>query len=235
MNIPLGEHGLFVVLEGIDGSGTTTVGKRLCEAIGEDPRFPDTLYDFEPTDRPAGALIRQFLTRQAKVNGKVWTPPPETMAMLFSADRVDHSRNVIEPGVQAGKVVISDRYYYSTLAYQSLTSVHPQDETLGWLLELNKYSLEPDIVFVLNVGCDIAAKRRDCREKEEEEYEQDSLQEKLALFYQELPYMFSQQMVYEAPGKRFVHIDSELPVEDVVSACMLEFERTHQQKCGGAL
>lgn len=235
MKESLNDRGLFVVLEGIDGAGTTTVGKKLCEMISADPRFPKAIYDFEPTDRPAGALIRQFLTRQTKVNGKPWTPPPETMAMLFSADRVDHSRNIIEPGVEAGKVVISDRYYYSTLAYQSLTSKHPQDETLGWLLELSKYSMEPDVVMVFNVGCDVAASRRDCREKAEEEYEQNSLQEKLALFYQELPYMFSQQMVYKAPGKRFVHIDSELSVEDVVTACMIEFERTYNQRHGGVL
>ena len=104
----------FVVIEGLDGAGTTTqaalLGKRL-EAAG----IPH-ITTKEPTDGPIGRLIRQALRKEISL-------PSEALAMLYAADRADHLYG--EDGVMGhldnGELVVSDRYFYSSIAYQGLT------------------------------------------------------------------------------------------------------------------
>jgi dTMP kinase len=111
--------GRFVVLEGIDGSGTTTQVARLAERLRT--MHVPVRATREPSDGPVGVLIRQVLTGRVIVPGGR-SPGWATMALLFAADRMDHVESEIAPFTAGGGVIVSDRYDASSLAYQSISS-----------------------------------------------------------------------------------------------------------------
>ena len=132
--------GLFIVLEGIDGAGHSTHAQRLKEWL--ETGFPKlkgkVILTREPTDGPIGSLIRAALRGEFKIG-------PRALALLFTADRLEHVRTLIEPRLKEGYVVISDRYYLSTLAYQSASGVD-----LEWLMALNADCPRPDLTILLD-------------------------------------------------------------------------------------
>lgn len=101
--------GLFIVLEGVDGAGTTTHTKLLAASLGA--RGLPVHTTREPSDGPIGVMIRQILTGRLVVPGMNGPRPPtwKTMALLFAADRADHVEAEIEPNLRDGVTVISDR------------------------------------------------------------------------------------------------------------------------------
>src|SRR6202044_560237 len=130
-------RGRFVVLEGIDGAGTTTQAARLTDRL-RSLRVP-VRATREPSDGPVGTLVRQVLTgRLVSPDGKA--PGWATMALLFAADRMDHVEAEIEPFVADGGVIVSDRYDASSLAYQSVMSGHDKNAAVEWIRTLNKHA-----------------------------------------------------------------------------------------------
>jgi dTMP kinase len=104
----------FIVLEGLDGSGTSTQLQMLAERLGREGTAHCATW--EPTDGPVGALLRSVLARDTKAH-------PRTIAMLYAADRNEHvfsPQTGIEARTRRGELVISDRYLFSSLAYQSI-------------------------------------------------------------------------------------------------------------------
>ena len=174
--------GVFVVLEGVDGSGSTTATRLLGAALRE--RGLTTLETCEPSDGPIGALIRQVL--QHKVPSPSGSGPRSfdwtTLALLFAADRRDHLDQKVIPALQAGSVVISDRYYLSSLAYQSVTAPGGR-EVVPWIRELNAKALRPDLTVVIDVPAAVAEERRRSRGGPEELFEKRELQQKLCDVY----------------------------------------------------
>jgi dTMP kinase len=165
--------GYFVVLEGIDGSGTTTQAELLGRALERHGRVP--LVTREPTKGAVGTLIRQALEQKLTLD---W----QTMALLFAADRRDHAAREIVPALERGEVVVSDRYVLSSLVYQSATSPLG-DAALPWLYELNRGVPTPDLTLVFDVPAEIAEQRRKARGGPAELYETSELQRRLALGY----------------------------------------------------
>jgi dTMP kinase len=111
--------GHFIVFEGIDGAGTTTQSRLLQETLTRD-NVPIHL-TAEPSDGPIGLIIRQILGGRIVVKGMSGLRPPRwpTMALLFAADRLDHLESEILPNLADGITVLSDRYVYSSLLYQT--------------------------------------------------------------------------------------------------------------------
>lgn len=172
--------GRLIVLEGIDGSGTTTQAELLAtflRSLGK-----TCLLTREPTPGPVGKLLRQALERRLKDEDGAVSLDHRTLALLFAADRADHVVRRILPALSLGSVVICDRYYLSSLIYQSETASDPA-ATLPWLRELNAQAVEPDLTLVLNVDADIAEERRRQRGGAEELFERRELQRRLALRY----------------------------------------------------
>ena len=104
----------FIVLEGLDGAGTTTQMKAVAEAFDEAGVHCHAT--FEPTSSPLGNLVRSVLRKEVATT-------PLALAMLFSADREDHLHHPITGIVEKlnqGTIVVSDRYLFSSLAYQSV-------------------------------------------------------------------------------------------------------------------
>ena len=141
---------LFIALEGIDGSGKSTQTKLLTEKlVSEGHKVYST---FEPTDSPIGSLIRNILKGRFKADNY-------TIAGLFVADRLDHLLNEVNGIVkkmQEGFTVITDRYCFSSYAYQG-THVD-----LDWVIQANSMSaqiLRPDINIFIDVDPEVSIQR----------------------------------------------------------------------------
>ncbi len=196
--------GRFVVLEGIDGAGTTTHVGRLAEKL-RSLRVP-VRATREPSDGPVGTLVRQVLTGRVVVPGGR-APGWATMALLFAADRMDHVESEIEPFLLEGGVVLSDRYDASSLAYQSVSSGSESKEAVEWIRSLNRYVRRPDLTIVLDVLPEVAASRRMSRNDLAQLYDQNEVQRALAAFYKDL--------ARHMPQDRIAVIDADGPVDVV--------------------
>jgi dTMP kinase len=195
--------GRFIVLEGIDGAGTTTQGQALAASLerhGHPARFTH-----EPSALPVGKLLRQFLGGGAASSRPSW----DGMALLFAADRLDHVAREIEPWLAAGITVVCDRYDLSTLAYQSATAGDEQ-AALPWLRAINARARRPDVTLVLDVDPALAEARRAQRGGEPELFERRELQRRLASIYAE-----AEQLV---PNDRLLHIDANGTLAEVEAA-----------------
>lgn len=154
---------LLIVLEGIDGSGTTTQGDRLTTWLRN--KGYRVYFTHEPSGGPAGMLIRLALSRrllgsnfqyqeQSENQGAAKTSlDPHSLALLYAADRMDHLAAEVLPNLDKGRIVICDRYVLSTLAYQGLSV----DE--DWLLEINRFARPADLTIYLDVAVEHARHR----------------------------------------------------------------------------
>ncbi|HHV61652.1 MAG TPA: dTMP kinase [Firmicutes bacterium] len=162
------QKGKLVVFEGIDGSGVTTQAHRLKEYVSTKLQLPVHLTK-EPTDGPVGGLIRTILAKRVGVptrDGRLESIDPRSLALLFAADRIDHLEVDILPKLENGIVVICDRYYLSSYAYQSL------NVQLEWLKEINAECRRPDLTIMLDVPPLVAEKRRNLDRWHVELYEE---------------------------------------------------------------
>lgn len=175
--------GFFLVLEGIDGAGTTTQAERLARAL--EARGEAVHVTREPSRGPIGLFLRQALEKRLRgEDGGAVSLDWAALALLFAADRVDHARREIEPALERGALVISDRYDLSSLIYQSTTS--PEGAAaLPWLTELNGRVPRPDLTCVLTLDAEVARQRRSARGGAEELFEVDELQRRLAVLYRD--------------------------------------------------
>jgi dTMP kinase len=196
--------GRFVVLEGIDGSGTTTQVARLADRLRA-LRVP-VRATHEPSDGPVGTLVRQVLTGRVVVPGGR-APGWATMALLFAADRMDHVEAEIEPFLTEGGVVVSDRYDASSLAYQSVSSGAEAREAVEWIRLMNRYVRRPDLTLVLDLPADVAAERRLHRGEAAQLYEQSEVQRALAAFYRDL--------AKHMPNDRVLIVDARGSIDEV--------------------
>lgn len=139
--------GFFVVLEGIDGTGKTTLAAALAETLrGEGLEVVTT---YEPTHGTHGKRLREMA-----VTGRDDVTPEEETE-LFIADRREHLEQEILPALRAGKAVVLDRYYYSTMAYQGARGVDT-----GWIEARHReFAPEPDLLVLLDLPVEEALHR----------------------------------------------------------------------------
>jgi dTMP kinase len=132
-------RGFLVALEGVDGSGKTTQAELLAASLEKDGR--KVVLTREPSNGPAGQKLRAYLAGPSRH----WSPAEELQ--LFMEDRREHVDQVIKPALKQGKVVITDRYYYSSVAYQGSLGLDPND-----ILAANEaFAPRPDLVFLLDL------------------------------------------------------------------------------------
>src|SRR5580692_12960403 len=168
---------LFIVLEGIDGSGTTTqLGLIERHLVGRGRRVHATR---EPSQGPVGRLLREILLGGHRLPGGA---PVDglAMALLFAADRRDHLAREIDPALAGGADVVSDRYLLSSLAYQA------QEAERDWVASLGRELRVPDLTLLLDVPVEVAAARRQAAGRPDERYDADAVQARVAARYREL-------------------------------------------------
>ncbi|HET6282890.1 MAG TPA: dTMP kinase [Polyangia bacterium] len=194
------------MLEGIDGSGTTTQLDRLVSHLGR--RGRRALGTREPSVGPVGRLLREILLGQHRpADGK----PVDglAMALLFAADRRDHLQREIEPALAAGSDVVSDRYLLSSLAYQA------EEAERDWVAGLARGIRRPDLTLLLDVPVPVAAARRLAAQRSVERYDDDAYQERVASNYRRLA----------SGDPDVVVLDGGRGVDEVSSAIAREVDR----------
>jgi dTMP kinase len=160
--------GKLIVLEGIDGAGTTTQLARLARHYGE--RIYTT---HEPSDGPVGMLIRQIL------RGEHAPFDHAALALLFAADRRDHLAREIEPKLAEGVHVVTDRYLISSLVYQG------RFIDADVVRAINRGMRPADLTLFLEVPANVAAGRRETRGAPDELFDPIELQRAVAVAYSE--------------------------------------------------
>ncbi len=149
--------GLFIAIEGIDYSGKTTQVKLISKKLEE--KGYDVIFTSEPTKGRIGQLCRVYL-RDSSTSSFA-------DALLFAADRVEHYFIDIEKMVSQGKIVITDRYVASSIAYQSA-----QGAQEDWILSINSMVPKADLSFYLDIEVDVAIKRlRNSKREIKEKFE----------------------------------------------------------------
>ena len=172
----------FIVLEGLDGCGTTTQTSLLAEKLQKAGR--QAISTKEPTDGSIGRFIRTVLQKKESVD-------PFTLALLFSADRNEHiyGKDGIINQTESGKIVLCDRYLFSSLAYQSLFMDY--DTVAG----LNQYYPLPEYLFYIDLSPEECQKRMATRGEEAELFEHLELQRKIEANYKKsLAFLADSQM-----------------------------------------
>jgi dTMP kinase len=192
----------LIVLEGLDGAGTTTQVKRLVEHIRA--RGGKAHATREPSDGPVGKLIREMLTGGHAIPGEKLSQT--TFGLLFAADRMDHLQREVEPQLAAGVTVISDRWYHSSLAYQGTGAER------DWIAMLNARARRPDLTIFLEVRAHVAAQRRLEAGRVQELFEDLRMQEEVAAGYQ------ATIAELQAAGERIEILDGEAPLDQVTAA-----------------
>ena len=137
--------GLFIVLEGIDGTGKSTQARRLGEWFEKQGR--EVVLSREPTDGPWGKKLRESAS-----TGRL---SPQDELQYFLNDRRQHVDEKIAPALAAGKVVILDRYYFSTMAYQGARGFDPAE-----IRRMNEeFAPVPNLLVILDLDVDTAHQR----------------------------------------------------------------------------
>ncbi|MCH2453529.1 MAG: dTMP kinase [Halobacteriales archaeon] len=180
---------MLVTLEGIDGSGKTTIISALQEA------YPDAVYTLEPTDSWYGDAVQKSI--------KIATADPLAELFLYMADHVYHLQTTVIPALTDGKLVISDRYIDSRYAYQSASLDGILKDPLSYIEQIHQpWTILPDLTLYFDLPPALGAKRSGSTNK----FEQVSFLKKVHDSYE--------QVISKQPD-RFVRIDATLPPEDM--------------------
>lgn len=181
--------GVLVVFEGIDGAGKTTQAAALAQRLSG--LGIDVVTSKEPTNGPWGTKLRA-----SAQTGRL--PPDEELA-AFVADRKEHVSSLIQPALQAGKVVIVDRYYYSTAAYQGVRGMDP-DEIVR---ENETFAPRPHLLVILDVPPKVGVERIRTRGDEANLFEREADLEKSGAIFGAMR------------GDHVLHVDGAKSVSEV--------------------
>ena len=188
----------FIVFEGIDGAGTSTQIKKIVESNPE--KYVATA---EPTTNETGKFLRRMLAGEFKVDEK-------TSSYLFAADRCEHiygEKGVINM-LKQGKTVVSDRYFFSSLAYQSVSCGKELPRLVNSPFPL------PEYLFYFDINPEISLARVTSRGEKTEIYEQIDMQKKTAVLYEEV---ISEYEADKSSGMKVIRVDATKSIEEVAA------------------
>ncbi len=199
----------LIAVEGIDGAGTTTLTGRLQKALAA--KDVACAAGFEPTDGPIGELIRRGISSAVPLSRK-------TLAMLFAADRREHlyGPGGIQECLEAGSFYITDRYFFSSLAYQSM------DAPWEWVDSLNEGYPLPGLLIYLSLPASDAMQRIAGRSTRDI-YETESQQQQVARLYE---HSFA---AYDCPEMEILRLDSRQPPSLLAEQALEAVLRRHPE------
>lgn len=201
---PIGEQeeeSYFLVVEGLDGSGKSTQSELITEKLRTKGR--EVVTTSEPTGYSSVAQeIADALKKKIKVD-------PLKLQELFAKDRKEHMERTILPALEGGKIIISDRYAFSSFAYGAIECDIEQ------LIEINKHYPMPDLAFFIDVDIDECLERIGKRGKPQELFEEKKKMKKIRDTYAGLTVRFP----------RFKIIDGNGAIQETHAKCMSEVNR----------
>jgi len=195
-------RGKFIVFEGLDASGKETQAKKLVKYLKS--KGINSIYTDEPTSSNSiGRFIKNWLARRIDIKSSYSIP------LLFAADRYEHLKTIIKPELEKGTWVISDRYMYSTLAYETAI-LGGGKEIMTWIEELHKFILLPDLIIYIDIHPEESVRRKPNGDR----LEHIEMQRKVQKVYYEIKDKFN-----------FVMINGERPIEEVFMNIIKEIEK----------
>ena len=206
-----GRRGVFITIEGMDGSGKSTQARLLADALGAQ-------LTREPGGSAGGEQIRRLL-----VEGDAGRWSPETEILLFTAARRDHVERIVQPALDAGRVIISDRFADSTRVYQGAARAGLRGKVD--LLHEAMIGLEPDLTFVIDMDPARSLRRGLARGHGEDRFES------LGLAFQEALRAGFNALAAEFP-RRVRLIDGNRPVADIAEE-VTAIARAHLEAAHG--
>jgi len=199
------KKGILIVFEGIDGAGKTTQAVALLERLKK--RGLKAVYFREPSESKWGRLIKQKAAQENSVT-------PEEELELFQKDREENVRSNLKPALKNKKIILLDRYYFSTMAYQGAKGIDPE-----YIRSLNlKFAVEPDLVFIFDISAGKGLHRIRDRKN-------------LDLLFEREDYLTRVREIFNMiRGKNIRHIDAHLPQEqitDILEKEILDYVETY--------
>ncbi len=194
-------QGVLIVFEGIDGAGKTTQAEILLNTLKK--LGYEVVYYREPSQGRWGREIK----RKAKFTDSL---TPEEELTLFQKDREENVRKNLKPAIDKKKVIILDRYYYSTIAYQGAKGIDPESIRL----RNEEFVVKPDLVFIMDVDAGQGLERIADRGKKDMLFEREDYLVKVRQLFKSLQ------------GENIHHIDAAQPVEQIseeIGRITLEF------------
>ncbi len=184
------KKGILIVLEGIDGAGKTTQAKILEEKLQQ--KGYEVVYFQEPSRGKWGCLIKE----KAKFPDSL---SPQQELELFQKDRRENVEKNLKPTLAKKKIIILDRYYFSTIAYQGAKGLDPD-----WIRALNEeFAVRPDLVFILDVAAGKGLKRIENRKKKDKLFEREEYLVKVREIFKSLK------------GENIIHLNGEKTQEEI--------------------
>ncbi len=197
--------GLLIVLEGIDGSGKSTQARLLLKQL-RSRGFP-AVYFREPTRGKWGTKIKMLARKPRSIT-------PEEEYQLFLRDRKENVVKNLKPALRKKNLVILDRYYFSTIAYQGAKGISPARIRR----ENEKFAVRPDIVFILDIGPRQGLGRISGRKRKDFLFERERYLSRVRRIFQGFR------------GRTFVHLDatsSRAAISSVILARVLKLLSRH--------
>lgn len=184
------QKGILIVFEGIDGSGKSTQAEILLERLQEEDF--DAVYFREPSKGKWGRKIKKKALHPDSLS-------PEEELALFQKDRRENVEKNLKPALKKKRIVILDRYYYSTIAYQGAKGI---DEKL--IRRMNEeFVVEPDLVFIFDIDPKKGLERIENRKKKDRLFERED-------------YLVKVREIFRSfKGEKFVHIDALKSKEEI--------------------
>ena len=189
---------MFIAVEGIDGSGkSTTIReiKRYLESKGE-----AVYLTAEPTTLATGKIVRNFLSETNSDTPLIH----EMLALAFAADRINHLREEIWPALRKKQTVITDRYFFSSVAYQSL------NVSYEWVKGINRFATLPDVLVFIDVSVDKAVERLTKFRTSTEIYEKRELLQQIDRNYREVIKEFEDNL-------KVIYLNGNLDIDKIYS------------------
>ena len=200
---PNSTKGYLFTFCGLDGCGKTTMLSKLKEDL-------EDKYTVFLTKQPPNAVRESDIFRTYMDNPNHDAYDYRSLSLLAASDRVQHVNKVIEPQMQCGNIVISDRYFYSCLANLRARGF-VQDE---WIYEIAEFIVQPDVAFFFDVPVETAVKRVRSRKTEKDRYVD-----------MELQYKLRDEYIAICKANNGVLISTEMPIEDCYAIVKKEVER----------
>ena len=184
------QKGLLIVFEGIDGGGKSTQAQMLSERLHL--RGLETVYFMEPSQGKWGRKIKDLALQADAIT-------PQEELELFQKDRQENVKKNLKPALAQNKIIILDRYYFSTIAYQGAKGIDTQK-----IREMNeKFVVKPDLVFILDVEADCGLERIKDRKQKDLLFERESYLVRVRAIFNQLK------------GDNIWHIDARRSREDI--------------------
>ncbi len=198
----------FLVLEGLDGSGKSEISRRLAARLAEGLGDDCVLLSYEPNNpSAAGEYIRDVLHKRISISMR-------TLALAFALNRADHNERVINPFLNGGdhRVVVCDRYYLSSLVYQSTDGLTVED-----VLDLNRAARRPDLTLFLDASPETCHQRIGARQDHRELFE-DRFAEMRAKYQTVIEFL-------RGHGEQIEFVDANGDIDSVIAGIVSVLQR----------